>query len=321
MKTSAFISALVLAPLAMGFGQEVSDPLTHLKLEDIKTKIDTSNVNLAGILADAGSLLQNARDQLAVLKQAFTDKDGMQQTLNDIKTSFGNPQDVDKGKFNDLRRYVDAWRDMDAFSKDPSPDDIPIPTGDQADGSKAFTATAGGLLPSVGKKFTALSPDKDGKTVTKDRSPELYQAPVIALGAVSDYYKLRSTTLDRKKDLQNLLYDTLAELRDAKDFATLDKYNALLSVIDGQLRACNDDINNGYNDAVMRGMQVFAMNQIKQTADNEPTTDDMKTKKETIDKSVSDWSSSNPANVPKPPTPPTPVTSALPWYRYGTKAP
>lgn len=321
MKTTAFISALFLAPLAISPGQEVSDTLTHVKLEEVKSKIDSSNVNLAGILADAGSLLQNAKDQLAVLRQAFTDKDGMQQTLNDIKSSFGNPKDVDKGKFNDLRRYVDDWRDMDAFSKDPSPDDIPIPTGRRADGSKAFTATAGGLLPAVGRTFIALSPDKDGKLVTKDRTPELYQAPVIALGAVSDYYKLRSTTLDRKKDLQNLLYDTLAELRDAKDFATLDKYNALLSVIDGQLRACNDDINNGYNDAVMRGMQVFAMNQIKQTADNEPTTDDMKTKKDTIDKSVSEWSSSNPPNVPKPPTPPTPVTSALPWYRYGTAAP
>jgi hypothetical protein len=136
-------------------------------------------------------------------------------------------------------------------------------------------ATAGNLFEAITTKFKVdgladpENPEAKPPVEEVSRDPRLYVSAVNQLAAVKHYYEIREKAVTRRKDLQQLLSDILIGIRDAKDFAHLGKLTALANLIEGQLKMCNDDIHGAFNDVAVRGVQMFAISQMKQTAEME----------------------------------------------------
>lgn len=182
-----------------------------------------------------------------------------------------NPATPDDGKqaLSDAgpltpKQMIENW--LAIVQRKPIPH--PPPTGSKG-------ATAGGLFEAVTasykveKEQDAANPTADPGTEDVARDPKLYVSAVNQLAAVKHYYQIRETAITRRKDLQQLLSDILVSIRDAKDFANLGKLTALANLIEGQIDICNDDINGAFNDVAVRGVQMFTMSQMQQTAAQE----------------------------------------------------
>ena len=182
-----------------------------------------------------------------------------------------NPATPDDGKqaLSDAgpltpKQMIENW--LAIIKRQPLPH--PPPTGSKG-------ATAGGLFEAitasykVEKEQDPADPTADPGTEDVARDPKLYVSAVNQLAAVKSYYQIRESALTRRKDLQQLLSDILVSIRDAKDFASLGKLTSLANLIEGQIDICNDDINGAFNDVAVRGVQMFTMSQMQQTAAQE----------------------------------------------------
>lgn len=261
-----FFAALMPTVVCRGQAAAVYDDLVYKRVGDAVTQLITANANLV-------KLLSTADDQLNELKKFTGDttaiKNAIEEQVDVIKQVqgvIGDPDAVKPAGYNTVRDKVQAWIDDGKLPDPPKYDkDITDPTS-PGDGDQAFSkATAGGLFASITDKYKP-DPTKDD---TQPRDPKLYTGAVNELASVKEYFQNREASLKRRDDLQSLLKDTLDDVKNAKDFATLEKYSVLLEAIQAQLKACTDDMNASFNDVAVRAVQMFAMSQIKQTADNE----------------------------------------------------
>lgn len=267
MKTITLLAGLALLPLGPAWGETiVHDPF-------VESQVSTTNDWLKVISPNIATLLDTANKQLTELQNSRINTDSIKTAINeatdnikDLNKRMGDPSSVKPTAFNDLRDRVKDWINKGAFPDPPKYDkSINDPTS-SSDGDQAFSkATIGGLFDAIGDTF---KPDPT-KSDTEPRDPKLYVGAVDELAAVKHYYEIREAAIDRRKQLQDLLYDALDEVRKAENFATLQKQTALVEAIEAQLKACNDDIATAFNDTAVRGIQVFAMSQIKTAADNE----------------------------------------------------
>jgi hypothetical protein len=187
-------------------------------------------------------------------------------------------------------------------------------------------ATAGGLFEAITTRFIVEGerdpndPKKDPPKETVHRNPRLYVSAVNQLAAVKHYYQIRDAAIARRTKLHQLLSDILVNIRDAKDFANLGKLKALADLIEGQLAFTNQDINGAFNDVAVRGVQMFAISQMKQTAEQEKQEYEMMKKLRQVDEvaeSIEDLTSASGSGSGTTTGPSTGVsaTGFLPWHR------
>jgi hypothetical protein len=291
MKTPAFFllaAGCLLAPGASP-AQQGTTPALPIYVQDLNLapKIDTANTaltlandylnKLAKMAGDYGTGTGTKfADDVRTMRDALTGNgDGLAKKVQQISDVLGDPDSSDaKKNFSKLISRVNDWINDGKLPDNPKYDSgIDDPTS-KDDGEKAFNTTADGLFESIGSTY---KPDPN-KSDTEPREKKLYVGAVNQLAAVNHYYTIREAAIDRREKLQELLKDTLDEIHDSKDFATLLKQTALVESIESQLKVCNDDINTAYNDVAVRSIQMFTMSQIKTIADNEPINKQLKDK-------------------------------------------
>ena len=254
-----------------------------------------NSVNSLGGKLDAQlrAIDKMASDQLEQLQKMVKALEDTAEDIHETVGALGKPKDEKPGQYGDMIRSVNDLRNSNEFNVTSSHyDKITSPT----DPTKAFTAKGDDLLPSsIGSKFTYHNPDTK-KDEQIDRNKDLYRMPVVALSAVNDYYTVREIALKRRKALQSLLTDTLDDLKNATNFAQVAKLSPLVQVIEGQIQSCNHDINTAYNDLAARGLQMYALNSIKTTAEMEPQTYQTQKKNDDTQKKLDDFN----ANKGKP---------------------
>ena len=288
MKTFPFVLTFALLPCAASFAQtavfdlnvfnalnNVNNNVSALNgnMANLGGKIDSVNnsVNSLGGKLDAqlAAINRMSDQQLEQLKKMVTALEDTAKDIHDTVGKLGDPGAEQSGHFDDMENSIKDLKNNHKFVDTKFYDsNITSPN----DPTKAFSATGDGLLASsIGDKFVYYNPDtKANESISRNK--DLYRLPVASLSAVRDYYEVRKNALSRRDALQGLLADTLNELQHAQNFAQVTKLGPLVEVIWGQIQSCNHDINTAYNDLVARGLQVYALNSIKSTADLEPQT-------------------------------------------------
>jgi hypothetical protein len=135
-------------------------------------------------------------------------------------------------------------------------------------------ATAGQLFDPVARHFYVeeKNPDQPDAPATEKkvaRDPKLYVSATNQLAAIDDYFTIRNVAVTRRYELQKLLKEIVEEIKNAQNFASLGKLTALADLIEEQIQICNDDIHGAFNDVAVKSLQMFAMNQLKETAEQE----------------------------------------------------
>jgi len=343
MKKLIVLATAVLLPVALCHAQSGADIVTELKTEihpDLVTLQNKADSMIALATSQLSKLSDLAKD--STMQQVASSIDNLDKTIGKISNIIGDPAAVPHDKFDRLHDRVQDWINDGKLPDPPMYDKgINAPTS-SGDGNQAFGTTAGGLFQAtadtlgtpifpIGSSFTIDTQEKDDKGATKsvtktiNRDASLYAGPVDELASVRSYFDLREKTISRREQLQSLLQDTLDDLRNSKDFATVAKDAALAEAIESQLKACNDDLNTVFNDTAVRALQNFAMSQIQTAATSESMNAQMQSKKKQYDdvtKDISKTMSTPTTGTSEPGDSATTLpafhykSGILPWYKY-----
>jgi len=162
------------------------------------------------------------------LKQLLDKADQQVISLDKLVKSIGDPSSVTAGATaaikQDILNNLAVQNDRESIDTR-----MRSTTGNEAFGDKSY-----GLLDPVNATYTT-------KTGTvEDRDPEKYKIEA-ALSKELEAYELESKANDeRKKTLLAEYAETLTDMNEAKDLATVMKNKALLDVIDGQIKECTN---------------------------------------------------------------------------------
>lgn len=288
MKTFKMLVCIALVPAGLGFGQTMAvyDVAVHAQLTAANTNLGSIDGTLTTISKDIAKQLELAKDDT----ETFEDiKKGVQDTverLDSLLERIGNPADVQMGDIADYDKVKDqvgnALDDgMKKEREEADPDDDSIFGNDYTEN----------IIKPIGSEFEVTwDKNQNGKPVTEshDRDTQKYVGETEQLKAVQEYYRVRDKAMERREALLEVLADVLEDMKsNSDDFAHLAKQTALVEVIQGQLQVCSNDINNAFNDAAIKGLQVYALNSAKTKADAEPAMFEMEKQKETME-SMSD---------------------------------
>ena len=130
-------------------------------------------------------------------------------------------------------------------------------------GKEVFSETVDGAYTAVGTTYTL----KDGTQATRD--PTLYKNEAVLLNSIKEYYRVRDAATARQEQLKTALIDTQALLDSAPDDATVQKLQAQITLINGQLAECRDQITAASNDVAIREKEIINQNRVQAKADTE----------------------------------------------------
>jgi hypothetical protein len=131
-------------------------------------------------------------------------------------------------------------------------------------GRLALEDNGGGLFTPLGDKIV----DKTGKTVGQ-RDPGKYRNEAALLGRIEEYQGVRDGALARKQAMQQELADALETLAAAPDDATVQKQQALVSVITGQIASAEKEIDVARADIDILKLQIETQQRIQATGRKE----------------------------------------------------
>ncbi|TDU71435.1 hypothetical protein EI77_02559 [Prosthecobacter fusiformis] len=123
-------------------------------------------------------------------------------------------------------------------------------------GAEVFTEDAFGLKAPIGDTITR----KDGVVV--DRDPELYRMESAMMSQIREFKSVRENALQRKVELTAEMSEVIQDLEDAQDLASIQKLNAMLTVLRGQIDECNQTILIAQADADMMQKELVGQAQI-----------------------------------------------------------
>lgn len=103
-------------------------------------------------------------------------------------------------------------------------------------GAEVFDADADGLLEAIGSTYK----NEDGVEVERD--PERYKLEAAFMTQIKEYKQIREQAIEQQKLLAEELAIVMEELEAAQDFATVQKLNATINVINSQIDDWNQKV-------------------------------------------------------------------------------
>lgn len=103
-------------------------------------------------------------------------------------------------------------------------------------GAEVFDDDANGMLEAIGAKVTL----EDG--TEQDRDAEKYKLEAALMTEIKEYKEVREQAIEQQKMLSKELVTVMEELETAKDFATVQKLNATISIINGKIDDWNQKV-------------------------------------------------------------------------------
>lgn len=103
-------------------------------------------------------------------------------------------------------------------------------------GSEVFDDDANGLLTPIGSSFT-----KDDGTVV-ERDPEKYKLEAAFMAEIKEYKEIREKAIEQQKIISAELSEVMQDLNDAQDFASVQKYNAMITALNGEIENWNQKV-------------------------------------------------------------------------------
>ncbi|MEZ5386767.1 MAG: hypothetical protein R3F13_14740 [Prosthecobacter sp.] len=103
-------------------------------------------------------------------------------------------------------------------------------------GSEVFEDDANGLLTPIGSTYTK----EDGTVV--DRDPEKYKLEAAFMAEIKEYKEVREKAIEQQKLLSDELANVMQDLNDAQDFSSVQKYNSMISALNGQIEDWNQKV-------------------------------------------------------------------------------
>ena len=103
-------------------------------------------------------------------------------------------------------------------------------------GAEVFDDDADGLLEAIGSTVTL----DDGSEAERD--PEKYKLEAAFMTQIKEYKEIREQAIEQQKRLSTELAMIMEELETAQDFATVQKLNATISVINSQIDDWNQKV-------------------------------------------------------------------------------
>ncbi|HRK16573.1 MAG TPA: hypothetical protein PK490_20000 [Prosthecobacter sp.] len=107
---------------------------------------------------------------------------------------------------------------------------------DSLTGAEVFDDDANGMLEAIGAKVTL----EDGSE--QDRDAEKYKLEAALMAEIKQYKEVREQAIEQQKMLSDELVTVMEELEAAKDFATVQKLNATISIINGKIDDWNQKV-------------------------------------------------------------------------------
>lgn len=230
----------------------------------VKEKVEAAYNKLEEIRKLADEQLKKANEATEDISKIEEHTEKMQKSLENLEDAFGHPKDH---KFNGKLEINGARQDLEGAIADGLKERPNVNKNDKS----IFRETGGGIIEAVGEKYLEAD-KKDPKE--KPRKTQDYVGEAEQIKAVNEYYRIRDAAVERRKKLLEVLQDVLEDMdhppSDKDNFARLAKQTALVNVLQGQIELCSNDINNAYNDVAVKGLQVYALNSVKDKAKAEP---------------------------------------------------
>lgn len=130
-------------------------------------------------------------------------------------------------------------------------------------GAEVFTTDAQGLMAPIGDSFEK----KDGTTAQRD--PEKYRLEAGLQSQVTEYNEVRQKALERKKALMDEIQEVTLDIQSATDVATIQKNEAMLTLLYGQVEECNQAIQIARSDTEMFEREIVSQARVQSKAKTE----------------------------------------------------
>ncbi|MEN3940313.1 hypothetical protein WJU23_03390 [Prosthecobacter sp. SYSU 5D2] len=130
-------------------------------------------------------------------------------------------------------------------------------------GAEVFTDDAFGLMEPIGATVTK----DDGTEVERD--PEKYRMEAAVMAQIKEFKRVREEALQRKTALTTELGEVIQDLEDAQDLASIQKLNAMITLLRGQIDEINQSILIAQADAEMTQKELVGQAQIMTKAKSE----------------------------------------------------
>lgn len=133
-------------------------------------------------------------------------------------------------------------------------------------GAEVFEDDAFGLMEPIGATVTK----DDGTEV--DRDPEKYRLESAVMAQIKEFKRVREEALQRKNALTTELGEVIQDLEEAQDLASIQKLNAMITLLRGQIDEINQSILIAQADAEMTQKELVGQAQIMTKAKQEEAT-------------------------------------------------
>lgn len=130
-------------------------------------------------------------------------------------------------------------------------------------GAEVFTTDAQGLMQPIGDSFEK----KDGTTAQRD--PEKYRMESGLQSQVTEYNQVREKALERKKALMDEIHQVTLDIQEATDLASIQKSQAMLTLLYGQVEECNQSIHIAQGDTEMFEREIVSQARVQSKAKTE----------------------------------------------------
>ncbi|HYF33849.1 MAG TPA: hypothetical protein VD994_01055 [Prosthecobacter sp.] len=263
---------------------------------------DTTRAQGASAVIDEALITvtnSNHSQIMAILERQLTEAERQSQRLQDQLTRMGDPRTVNVDALAMIKQ--DVQRSALALKTE----------GEQRTsltsitGSEVFDNDAFGVMPAIGATVTT----KDGTVLERD--PEKYKMEAIVDAGVQDYKQVREKAVERKKEILRMLADISDQVATAEDLATVAKLQAMITLLEGQLRDCNETIAIARDDADMLDKELTNQARIISKAKQEEAALKREAEKGPASPQSTAEAAANFARGMKAP-------SKLPWGRKGT---
>lgn len=130
-------------------------------------------------------------------------------------------------------------------------------------GAEVFTDDALGVMEPIGATVTK----EDGTVVNRD--PERYRLESAVVAQVREFKRVREEALTRKKELTEQLGDVFEQLEIAEDLGNIQKLDAMMRVLKGEIEECNQTILIAQADVEMTEKELIGQAQVMAKAKQE----------------------------------------------------
>ena len=204
----------------------------------------------AVIVESAPTLEMGQAELNAKLTRILSEAEKQNEKLQTSLDRMGDPAAVNLASVNIIKRDMDQSSDS-LKTKDEQREAMKNITG-----AEAFNDDAMGVMEPIGSKMTR----NDGVEI--DRDPARYRMESAMMEQIREFRNVREKALQRKKTLTDEMSAVVDELEEAKDQATIQKLNAMIDLLRGQVEECNQTILIAQADAEMAQKELANTAQI-----------------------------------------------------------